>query len=72
MGGSTSPQNRVPVKTGPLNYHIRGVQNAIREILSVLLIQVSDLLKLCHNDRPLKNRSQNGSQKLTLAASRVR
>ena len=55
-----------------LNYHIRGVQNAIREILSVLLIQVSDLLKPSHNDRPLKNRSQNGSQKSTLAASSVR
>ena len=34
-----------------LNYHIRGVQNAMREILSVLLIQVSDLLKPGHNDR---------------------
>ena len=49
--------------------YIRGVQNAIREILSVLLIQVSDLLKPGHNDRPLKNRSQNGSKKSTLAAS---
>ena len=36
------------------NCHIRGVQNAIREILSVLLIHVSDLLKPGHNDRPLK------------------